>query len=76
MNLIDDESYRETRDQLRSRVEKWMAETDDPRVDPEYDEWDKYPYHTKPTGFDKDGNPNSRRDRWAHRLDPAQKERP
>lgn len=76
VNRIDDESYKETRDQLRSRVEKWMAETDDPRVDPEYDEWDKYPYHTKPTGFDKDGNPNSRRDRWAHRLDPTEKEKP
>lgn len=67
-NVADDAAYETTLTQLRARVEKWMVDTDDPRVDPAYNEWDHYPYHTKPTGFDKDGNPNSRRDRWADRL--------
>lgn len=68
VNVAGDANYEATRDQLRARIEKWMEDTDDPRVDPAYDEWDNYPYHVGPTGFDKDGNSNSRRDMWAHRI--------
>ena len=68
VNVANDPAYESSLKQLRTRVEKWMADTHDPRVDPSYDEWDRYPYHTRSTGFDEEGRPNSRRDRWAHRL--------
>ena len=32
---------------LRTRVDQWMQTTHDPRVDPTYDAWDKYPYYGK-----------------------------
>lgn len=32
---------------LRKRVDDWMHQTMDPRIDPEYDAWDKYPYYGK-----------------------------
>lgn len=70
-NVADDASYEKTRAKLRARVEQWMVDTDDPRVDPNYDAWDDYPYNNKPTGFDKDGNSNSRRSKWANRLKTA-----
>ena len=68
VNVANDPAYESSLKQLRTRVEKWMADTHDPRVDPSYDEWDRYPYHTRSTGFDEEGRPNSRRDQWAHRL--------
>lgn len=40
-NLAD---YANTQQELRSRVERWMRETFDPRVNDSYDAWDKYPY--------------------------------
>ncbi|MBL9211722.1 MAG: sulfatase [Opitutaceae bacterium] len=43
-NLARDPAYATTRTDLRARVERWMRETADPRVDPTYDAWDKYPY--------------------------------
>ena len=39
-----------------SRVEQWMRETADPRVDPSYDAWDKYPYFGGRV-VDEKGNP-------------------
>jgi len=33
--------------QLRTRVDDWMRQTNDPRVDPANDDWDKFPYHGK-----------------------------
>lgn len=69
-NVARDAAYKKQRSELRARVERWMKETNDPRVDPTYDEWDSYPYHTKPTGFDENGNPKSRKEKWIMRLDP------
>jgi arylsulfatase A-like enzyme len=34
--------------ELRARVERWMRETADPRVDPAYDGWDTMPYYGPP----------------------------
>ncbi len=75
-NVAADPTYEEQRSKLRSRVETWMRETDDPRVDPTYDEWDEYPYHTKATGFDENGNANTRKEKWISRLDPNAKTNP
>lgn len=69
-NVADDPDYEDIREQLRARVEKWMVDTHDPRVDPTYDEWDKYIYHNRQTAFDEDGNSRSRKEKWIHRLDP------
>jgi arylsulfatase A-like enzyme len=33
----------------RQRVDAWMSETHDPRVDPTYDGWDAFPYYGKPS---------------------------
>ena len=33
----------------RQRVDRWMQETHDPRIDPAYDGWDAFPYHGKPS---------------------------
>jgi hypothetical protein len=30
---------------MRTRVDAWMKETADPRLDPNFDEFDKYPYY-------------------------------
>jgi N-sulfoglucosamine sulfohydrolase len=32
---------------LRARVDSWMKQTHDPRLDPNYDGWDHFPYHGK-----------------------------
>jgi hypothetical protein len=45
-----------TQQELRARVERWMRDTADPRVDPTYDAWDKYPYFGGAV-VDKDGKP-------------------
>lgn len=47
-SLAADPAYAEIRQQLRSRVEAWMKQTGDPRVDPAYDGWDGFPYHGTP----------------------------
>jgi hypothetical protein len=31
----------------RARVDAWMRDTHDPRLDPAYDAWDKFPYYGK-----------------------------
>lgn len=36
--------YAAAKKELRARVERWMRETADPRVDPANDVWDSYPY--------------------------------
>ena len=43
-NLASDPAMAETKARLASRVDAWMRETADPRVDPAFDAWDKYPY--------------------------------
>lgn len=32
---------------LRASVDSWMSETHDPRLDPAYDGWDRFPYYGK-----------------------------
>ena len=47
-NIAADAAYGETRRELRERVQRWMRETGDPRVDPAYDGWDRMPYFGPP----------------------------
>lgn len=48
-NIADQPEYADSLQQLRARVDQWMKETDDPRLDPAYDEWDRFPYYGKPS---------------------------
>ena len=66
-NVANDPAYAEVRRDLRARVETWMRETGDPRVDPAYDEWDKFPYFGGSV-VDEHGNLKPRRLPWADRL--------
>lgn len=43
-NVAGQPGYAAARQELRARVERWMRETADPRVDPRYDGWDEFPY--------------------------------
>jgi arylsulfatase A-like enzyme len=43
-NLATDLALAATKAKLAARVDAWMQETKDPRVDPAYDAWDRYPY--------------------------------
>ncbi len=47
-NVATDASYADLRRELRERVQRWMRETADPRVDPAYDGWDLMPYFGPP----------------------------
>jgi arylsulfatase A-like enzyme len=47
-NLASDPAMAETKALLASQVDAWMRETADPRVDPAFDAWDKYPYFGGP----------------------------
>lgn len=55
-NVANRSEYDATRQELRARIERWMRDTADPRVDRNYDAWDKYPYFGAAV-VDKDGNP-------------------
>ena len=44
VNLASAPAHADLKRSLRSRVEQWMRDTADPRVDPACDAWDKYPY--------------------------------
>ena len=55
VNVAGRAEYADVQKQLRGRVEQWMRDTADPRVDPRYDEWDKYAYYGGSV-LDKDGN--------------------
>jgi N-sulfoglucosamine sulfohydrolase len=46
-NIAADAKQAETLKQLRARVDDWMQQTNDPRVDPANDDWDKFPYYGK-----------------------------
>jgi hypothetical protein len=48
-NVAGDPQYAETLTKLRGRVERWMRDTGDPRVDPTYDGFDAFPYYGKPS---------------------------
>lgn len=43
-NLAADPRYAKARAELAAKVDEWMRDTKDPRVDPNYDAWDRYPY--------------------------------
>ena len=43
-NLAADPALAKMKSKLSDRVDAWMRETADPRVDPAFDAWDKYPY--------------------------------
>lgn len=43
-NVADQAGYATAKKELRARVEQWMRDTKDPRVDPSYDGWDTFPY--------------------------------
>ncbi len=55
-NVAMDPAYAVAKKELRARLEKWMRETADPRVDPSYDAWDTYPYFGGRV-VDEHGNP-------------------
>ncbi|MDZ4288321.1 MAG: sulfatase [Prosthecobacter sp.] len=44
VNVAGDPGYAAAKAELSKRVEAWMRETADPRVDPAWDAWDRYPY--------------------------------
>ncbi len=48
-NVAGKPEYAEALKQLRARVDEWMTQTHDPRVDPAYDGWDTFPYYGKPS---------------------------
>jgi N-sulfoglucosamine sulfohydrolase len=43
-NLAGKPEFAEAQQQLRARLDQWMKETGDPRVSPNDDRWDKFPY--------------------------------
>lgn len=46
-NVAHRPEYRDALKMLSSRVDAWMRDTKDPRIDPTYDEWDRFPYYGK-----------------------------
>ena len=44
VNVAGDAKYAEAKAEMARKVEQWMRETGDPRVDPAYDGWDRFPY--------------------------------
>jgi hypothetical protein len=46
-NVAMDPSYAAVLQQMRQKVDAWMLETKDPRVDDSVDPWDFFPYHGK-----------------------------
>lgn len=47
-NIADDQRHARDKAALRAALDRWMAETADPRVDPADDRWDHYPYVGEP----------------------------
>lgn len=46
-NIADRAEHADALKLLRARVDEWMKQTNDPRVDPTNDDWDKFPYYGK-----------------------------
>ncbi len=55
-NVAGRAEYAAAQKDLRTRVEQWMRDTADPRVDPANDAWDAYPYFGGAV-VDEQGNP-------------------
>jgi N-sulfoglucosamine sulfohydrolase len=47
-NLAGIPEYAASQKMLRAQVEQWMRDTTDPRVHPNFNEWDNYPYFGPP----------------------------
>jgi N-sulfoglucosamine sulfohydrolase len=45
VNVADDSQHARIKNDLRSALERWMQETDDPRTKSNADPWDHYPYY-------------------------------
>jgi len=43
-NLATDATHTETKAKLGARIDQWMRDTKDPRIDPKTNVWDSYPY--------------------------------
>ncbi len=50
-NLADDSNYTTEKKKLRSMLDQWMKDTDDPRAANDDDRWDKYPYVGPPAAM-------------------------
>jgi arylsulfatase A-like enzyme len=48
-NVASDPAFSATLAEMRDRVDRWMKETADPRVDPACEIWDSYPYYGSAT---------------------------
>ena len=48
VNVAGQPAYAAAQRELGDRIDRWMRGTADPRVDPSYDAWDKYPYFGGP----------------------------
>lgn len=48
-NVAGRTDYADALARHRERVDGWMKDTHDPRVDPGYDGWDAFPYYGKPS---------------------------
>jgi len=46
-NIAADSTYAQVLAEHRMHLEAWMRDTHDPRMDPTYDGWDKFPYYGK-----------------------------
>jgi len=44
VNVADAAAHTAVKQQLGAQIDRWMKDTNDPRVDPSYDGFDKYPY--------------------------------
>lgn len=47
-NVAGDPAYARAQQSLRTRLERWMMETGDPRATADDDRWDRYPYFGPP----------------------------
>ena len=46
-NIADQPEDADALNQHRARVDEWMKQTNDPRIDPANDDWDHFPYYGK-----------------------------
>jgi hypothetical protein len=54
-NVAGQAEYAAAQRALAARLDQWMRDTADPRVDPNDDSWDKYPYFGRPTAQQRAG---------------------
>jgi hypothetical protein len=49
-NVAGRKEYAAAQSRLRSRLDRWLKTTDDPRATSDDDRWDRYPYFSEPAG--------------------------